>query len=61
MNTLIITDEEAEMFKKYMFHHDLFVMLEEKGAFAVQYGKVVLNFGGGILQSINKEEVIFKR
>ena len=61
MNTLILTNEEAEMFKHYMKYHDLFVTMEAVGAFNVQYGKVILNCAGGLVQNIVKEEIAWRR
>lgn len=61
MNTIILTNEEAEMFKSYMKHHELFVTMELTGAFNVQYGKVILNFAGGLLQNIQRDEIVWKR
>ena len=61
MNTIVLTDVEAEMFKKYMKHHDLFLTMEMTGVFDIQYGKAVLNFAGGTIQNIQKEEIVWKR
>ena len=61
MNTIVLTDEEAEMFKRYMKHHDLFMTMETIGAFNVQYGKVILNCAQGLVQNIVIEQVGWKR
>lgn len=61
MNTVILTNEEAELFKSYMKHHDLFLTMELTGVFDIQYGKAVLNFSQGLLQNITKEEIAWKR
>ena len=61
MNTLILTNEEAELFKSYMKHHDLFLTMELTGVFDIQYGKAVLNFSQGILQNIQKDETVWRR
>jgi len=59
--TIILTEEEAERFKKFQKYYDTFMVLINNGVFDVQYGKTTLNFKGGLLENITKEEVIFKR
>lgn len=46
-----ITDKEA----------DIFQSLQESGALDIQYGKITLNFSGGFLQNIVKEEMKWRR
>ncbi len=55
--TIFLTPPDAELFKKFQKHHDIFKLLVEQGAFDIQFGKVTLNFAGGLLQSIAREEV----
>lgn len=61
MTNVTLTDEEALMFIAYQKHHDLFCIMENVGAFDVGFGKVVLNIAGGIVQNIQREEVVYKR
>lgn len=48
---IIITEKEA----------DIFTALKESGALDITAGKVILNFHGGLLQNIVKEELKWKR
>ena len=59
--TIILDNEEAELFKSFQRHHDLFKHLEEKEAFSVKFGKVILNIDFGQVQNIVKEEIVWKR
>lgn len=61
MTTITLTDEEAEIFKSYMKHHDLFVIMEATGAFDVKYGKVILNCAQGLIQNVVIEQIAWKR
>lgn len=40
---------------------DIFQAIKESDALSIQYGKIVLNFMGGELQNVIKEEMVFKR
>lgn len=40
---------------------DVFQALRECNALDIKYGKVIMNFAGGVLQNIVKEEMIMKR
>lgn len=40
---------------------DVFTALKQSNALEIQYGKVILNFAGGILQNVVKEAMVFKR
>ncbi len=40
---------------------DVFTAIKQSNALNIRYGKVILNFAGGILQNVVKEEMIFKR
>lgn len=59
--TITLSNEDAERFKSFQQHYDLFKMLEDKGAFTVQFGKVVLNIAFGEIQNCTKEEIVWKR
>lgn len=61
MNTIILTDIEAEMFKSYMKHHELFVALEMSGALNTQFGKCVINFAHGIPQNVVVEQKVWTK
>lgn len=49
------------MFKNFKEFHEMFALLVKQGVFDTQYGKVTLNFSNGQLQTIVKEEVVYKR
>lgn len=59
--TLILEDEEIASFLLFQKHHDIVLALETAGAYNIQYGKMTLNFAGGIMQNVIKEEMIYKR
>lgn len=52
---------EADRFKLFQKHHDLFEQLERTGALEVKFGKCILNFAFGELQNIVKEEIVYKK
>lgn len=59
--TLILDEKEAEQFKLYQKHHDLFSRLEQKDCLSLVYGKVTLNFAFGELQNIVKEQMVYRK
>lgn len=59
--TIILTEEDAELFKKFMENYDSFEKIYQSGVFEIGYGKGVLNFAGNILQNIIIEEIKYKR
>lgn len=59
--TLVLTKDDADAFKRYRKHQDFFIILDKQGAFDIQFGKCTMNFAGGILQNIIKEEVVWRR
>lgn len=59
--TLILSPTEIETFKRFQKYHDLFVTMENVGVFDIGFGKATLNYAGGILQNIVKEEIVYKR
>lgn len=52
---------DAELFKKFQKHYDLIDTLDRRGIFEIQFGKCILNFAGGHLQNIIKEEVVWHK
>lgn len=58
--TIILEDYDAEQFKLFQKHRDLFNKLEEHKVFDMSFGKVVLNIAFAKLQNVVKEEVIFR-
>ena len=40
---------------------DVFTAIKQSNALEIQYGKVILNFAGGVLQNIVKEQMVYKR
>lgn len=57
-----LTPDEAELFKKFMEHHDLFLLLLKRGVFDQKNASVVLNFDHqGILQNIQRQDFLFSR
>ena len=59
--TILLTPQDAELFKKFQQYHHIFALLESESAFDIGWGKVVLNFADGELQNCIKEEVVWKR
>ena len=54
---IFVADDEAKRFLLFMEHHQVFDAMLEADAFTVQWGKVVLNFGSGRVQSVSVEKV----
>jgi len=48
---IYLTPEEA----------DVFTAIKQSNALNIRYGKVIMNFAGGVLQNVVKEEMVFKR
>lgn len=40
---------------------DILTALKQSNALEIQYGKVILNFAGGYLQNVVKEQMVYKR
>lgn len=59
--TIILTDTEAELFKKFMKYRELFITMELTGVLDIQYGKATFNFAAGVLQNIQRDEIVWKR
>ena len=59
--TVILTEEDAILFKQFMQYHDEFQAMTLAGAFNIGYGKAILNFASGILQNVVIEEIKYKR
>lgn len=58
--TVILTEIEAETFKQFQQHRDLFKTLYDNGVFDIQYGKCTMNIAFGKIQNIVKEESIYR-
>lgn len=52
---------DVEKFKQFQKNYELFSILQQEDILNVNYGKIVLNFAGGVLQNVVKEEVVYKR
>ena len=61
LNTIQLSDEDARKFIEFQKRYELFDILEKTGAFNLAYGKIVFNVANGIVQNIQKEEVVYKR
>lgn len=59
--TVYLTTPEALLFKDFQQFHETFAILVKQGVFDIDYGKATLNFSNGQLQTITKEEVVYKR
>ncbi len=59
--TIFLTTPEAALWKDYQQFHATFALLVEKGVFDIGYGSATLNFAGGELQNITKNEIVWKK
>jgi len=59
--TIFLTHQDAELFKSFNQFHKTFELLCKSGAFDTKFGKVIMNFANGELQTITKEEVIYHK
>ncbi len=59
--TIFLTPIDVEQFKAFQQHYELFKKLQDTDALKIGFGKVVLNYAFGELQTITKEEVVYKR
>lgn len=59
--TVMLTTPEALLFKDFMKYHETFGRMIQSGIFDIQFGKCTLNFAFGDVQTIVKEEVVYKK
>ncbi len=59
--TIFLTTPEAILFRDFQKYHDLFQILQKNGVFDLKFGHCVLNFAGGELQNVTKDEVIYRK
>lgn len=59
--TIILTPIDAEQFKLFQKYYEVFKKLEDTNALTIGFGKVIMNYAFSELQTIVKEEVIFKK
>lgn len=58
--TLFITPIEAELWKKFQKHHELFKLLVEKGVFENKNANIMLNFDkDGNIGSIERHDFLY--
>lgn len=58
---VFLTTTDAERFKLFQKHYELICTMEDKGVFNIGFGKAIFNFSNGVLQSIQREDVIWKK
>lgn len=63
MQTTVIhlTPIEAQLFLDFQKYHETFALLIKNGIFDIQYGKCTLNIAHGLVQTIVREDVVYKR
>ena len=62
MQTLNLSDQDAELFLLFRKYQDMFDVLDKAGVFRVKNGKAVLNFDqNGVLSDIECTQKTFKR
>lgn len=54
-------DAEARQFLIFKQHYDIFEQMAQHGVLDIQYGKGILNFRAGILETVEKHEVVYRR
>lgn len=60
--TVILTPLDAEQFKTFQKYHDvLSVLVKTPQLLDILTGKIVMNFVGGELQNVVKEEIKYRR
>lgn len=58
--TIFISPQEAMQFRNFQKHHDLFLLLVNKGVFDIRNGSAVLHFdNNGIIQKIDRHDPLF--
>jgi hypothetical protein len=61
MNTILLSDEDAELFKEFMQKYEIIKAIEKAGGFDIDYGKTTLNFANGLLQNVVTERMGWRR
>lgn len=58
---IYVADDEAKKFLVFQEHFELWDAIASSGALSLQWGKAVLNFAHGAVQSVTVESVGWKR
>lgn len=61
INILIPNDEVGQKWLIFQQDFQFYSTIINSGISNIQYGKAILNFNNGVLQSIQREEVVYKR
>lgn len=59
MNTIILSDEDVKLFMEFQKNYTLYSALAKE--LDIGYGKIIMNFAGGVLQNVVREEIVYKR
>lgn len=59
--TVFLVPAEVQQFLLFQQHYDVFSVLSTQRIFDIQYGKAILNFMGGELRSVTREEVVYRK
>lgn len=58
--TIILTNIEAEKWKEFQKNYELFTVMQDKGVFKIEFGKVILNIAYGNVQNMVVESMVWK-
>ena len=62
MQTIDLTNEDAELFLSFRKNQDVFSVLDKQGIFDIKNGSVEIHFdAAGTMANIVKHEVIYRR
>lgn len=59
--TIFLTPLQATQFLEFQKNHAMFVLMQQYGVFDIRYGNAKLNFANGILETIEKNEVVYHK
>lgn len=61
MNTIILSDEDTKIFLEFQKNYQTYAVLAKELNIGVGYGKLIMNFAGGILQNVVREEIVYRK
>lgn len=59
--TIFLDPQDAKLFIEFQRNHALFELLVAHRVFDIGYGKITMNFANGEIQTISRDEVIYKK
>lgn len=59
--TIFLTPLQAEQFIEFQKNYGMFALMQQYGVFNIKYGNAKLNFANGMLETIEKNEIVWHK